>query len=334
MSHKNPFLAAFFAVALEAMSSSAAGALPVKEIQVTGPRITLSEVVPTVPASVATADLGPAPAPGGSRVVTQEELRTAATGASAKVIASLPAAVRVVRKMKKLTAADVERETRKAVIAAGLRRGVAIAAVRAPKSSDVAEGFTTIVASVPKPPRRTGRVPTTATLTFQRGTEILARIAVPIDLDLSAEAAVPDIAKGAAVTVTVKSGLVEISASALAGADADVGEDLPVTLRPSGKILRATLVAPGKAVIAAPTSAPSVTDTPASTLPTAAPSVAPPAPSIPAPATLSSLPPAVSVPPPAAPPSVPPVSKRLSKRPTARPSTPSPSPSIAPGGST
>ena len=100
---RHPVLTAFFVVALEAMSTAASGAQPVKEIQVTGPRVTLAEIVPSAPASVATADLGPAPAPGGSRFVTQEELRTAASGAPAKVIAALPAAVRVVRKMKKLT---------------------------------------------------------------------------------------------------------------------------------------------------------------------------------------------------------------------------------------
>lgn len=332
---RHPVFTAFFVVALEAMSTAASGAQPVKEIQVTGPRVTLAEIVPSAPASVATADLGPAPAPGGSRFVTQEELRTAASGAPAKVIAALPAAVRVVRKMKKLTAADVERETRKAVVAAGLRKGISIAAVRAPRSSDVAEGFTSITASIPKPPRRTGRIPTTATVTFQRGTEILARLAVPIDLDLTADAAIPDVAKGGALTVTVKSGLVEISASALAGADADIGEDLPVTLRPSGKILRATLVAPGKAVLLAPSAAPSATDAtaPAATAP-AAPSAAP---SIPAPPVITSPPPpTVSVPPPATP-STPPVSKRLSNRPSVRPSAAPPAPpapSVAPGGST
>ncbi len=256
MSQRRSILAAFFAVALQVAASPATGATPVKEVQVMGPRVHLIDVVPTAPAAFATADLGPAPAPGGSRFVTQEELRTAAAGASAKVIASLPPAIRVVRKMRKLTAVDLERETRKAILATGLRRGVTIAAVRAPKSSEIADGWTSITASVPKPPRRAGRVPTTAALTFSRGAEILARLAVPIDLDLAAEAAIPDIAKGAALAVTVKMGLVEITAAALAAADADIGEELLVTLRPSGRVLRAVLIAPGKALIATPSSAP------------------------------------------------------------------------------
>ncbi len=305
MSHRRSILAAFFAVALQVAASPAAGATPVKEVQVVGPRVHLIDVVPTAPAAVATADLGPAPAPGGSRFVTQEELRTAAAGAGAKVIAALPAAIRVVRKMRKLTAVEVERETRKAVLATGLRRGVTIAAVRAPKSSEIADGWTSITASVPKPPRRAGRVPTTAALTFSRGAEILARLAVPIDLDLAAEAAIPDIAKGAALTVTVKAGLVEISAAALAAADADIGEELLVTLRPSGRVLRAVLTAPGKAVIAAASSASSSPAAPAPAAPAPIAPSAPVAPSAPAPiapsaptAPASSAPIVASTPPP------------------------------------
>ena len=275
MSQRRSILAAFFAVALQVAASPATGATPVKEVQVMGPRVHLIDVVPTAPAAFATADLGPAPAPGGSRFVTQEELRTAAAGASAKVIASLPPAIRVVRKMRKLTAVDLERETRKAILATGLRRGVTIAAVRAPKSSEIADGWTSITASVPKPPRRAGRVPTTAALTFSRGAEILARLAVPIDLDLAAEAAIPDIAKGAALAVTVKMGLVEITAAALAAADADIGEELLVTLRPSGRVLRAVLIAPGKALIATPSSAPAPAAPAAPVAPSASAPIAP-----------------------------------------------------------
>ena len=294
MSQRRLILSAFFAVALEIASSPARGAAPVKEVQVVGPRVHLVDVVPTAPAAFASADLGPAPAPGGSRIVTQEELRTAAAGAGAKVIASLPSLVKVTRKMKKLSAADVDKETRKAILAVGLRRGVSIAAVRAPKTSEVADGYTTITASMPKPPRKTGRVPTTCALTFSRGTEVLARLSIPVDLDLAAEAAVPDTAKGAAVVVTVKSGLVEISAAAFAAIDADVGEEILVNLRPSGKQLRAILIAPGKAEV---NTAPSPSSAPPPAASAPAPSIPPPAPPAPV---VTMPPPSPSAPPPSA----------------------------------
>lgn len=259
-------LAAF--AALAGTVPAGAGA-PVKEVPVVGPRVLLADVVPAAPASVASVDLGPAPAPGGSRFVTQDELKKAAAGAGAKVLAALPAAVRVVRKMKHLTAADIDRETRKAVATAGLRKGVTLQGVRAPKSADVAEGWTSVTAEVPKPPRRTGKLPTTATLTFSRGTEVLARLAVPIDLDLSAQAAIPDIAKGGALTITVRAGLVEISAAAMASADADIGDELMVTLRPSGRILRAVLVGPDRALLVAASQSAS-SDAPAPSAPSPA----------------------------------------------------------------
>lgn len=321
MSHRL-ILSTFFAVALEIASSPARGAAPVKEVQVVGPRVHLADVVPTVPAAVASADLGPAPAPGGSRFVTQDELRSAAAGAGAKVIASLPATVKVTRKMKKLTAAEVDKETRKAILAVGLRRGVTIAAVRAPKLSEVADGWTAVTASMPKPPRKTGRVPTTCALTFSRGTEVLARLAIPVDLDLAAEAAIPDTAKGAAVVVTVKSGLVEISAAALAAIDADVGEEILVNLRPSGKQLRAILIAPGKAEVNTTPVAPSAPIAPAApSVPDATPS----APSVPSATTSSASAAAPSIPAPK--PSAPPPVVTI---PPPSPSTPPPSASSSP----
>jgi hypothetical protein len=173
--------------------------------------------------------------------VTRDELAKAAADAGAPRSLRLPSSVRVVRRMKKLGAPEIERLVRGA-LASAMPRGASLAAVRAPSRLDVADGWDGVAAELPKPPKRTGALPTTALVTFSKGGEILARASVPVDLVLSAEAAVSDVARGAPITLVTRRGLVEVSVSALAGADADVGAVLPVTVRPSGRVIRARLV--------------------------------------------------------------------------------------------
>jgi hypothetical protein len=48
--------------------------------------------------------------------------------------------------------------------------------------------------------------------------------------------------RGGALTLVVRRGLVEVTSAAVAGADADIGNILQVTLRPSGRTVRARLV--------------------------------------------------------------------------------------------
>jgi flagella basal body P-ring formation protein FlgA len=129
-----------------------------------------------------------------------------------------------------------------------LPRGAALRDVRPPQSVTVPAGWTAVSVELARPPRRVGPFSATAYLDLRRGDELIARVPVRVDLTLSAEAATPDLARGAAVTLVVRHGLVEVRASGSATADADVGETLPVMLRPSGRIIRARLIEPALAV--------------------------------------------------------------------------------------
>ncbi len=89
-----------------------------------------------------------------------------------------------------------------------------------------------------------------------RGQRALLRLSVydengvPADgtVTLSAEAAVWDCSAKDTITVVVKKGSVEISAPATAGADADIGDQLQVTVKAAGRVLQARLVAKDRAV--------------------------------------------------------------------------------------
>ncbi len=225
-----------------ALSGGLAFAGPPTRVEVSGLRVRVGDVIRNAPAEAADVDLGPSPAAGGSRLIDREQILSALRAHGETSGLRVPEAVRVVRRVTSLTPGDLDRMVRDALPAARLPRGATIAAVRAPRSVDVPSGWSAVSADIPRPPRRAGSFATTAVVTLRAGEEIVARITVPVELALSAEAATPDLVRGATVTLLVRQGLVEVRASGNAGADANVGEPVPVVLRPSGRVLRARLI--------------------------------------------------------------------------------------------
>jgi hypothetical protein len=122
-----------------------------------------------------------------------------------------------------------------------LAKGTSIGAIHG-SAVDVPAGFDHVTAELPAPTRRAGSVNVVATVSFYSDSEIAARITVPVELLVSAEALVPDVAKGATITLVVQRGLVEVSIPGTAAADGDLGGVLPVMLKPSGRIVRARIV--------------------------------------------------------------------------------------------
>lgn len=226
---------------LLAIARPAAASPPVR-VAVAGPRVRVGDVLPDAPPDAAAVDLGPAPAVGGTRLIEREAILRALRERQATEPARIPESVRVSRRTRTLSPAEVERLVRDALPPGRLPRGAALTAVRPPRALEVPAGWSAVTAELPRAPRRAGPFAATAYVSFLLDGDTLARVPVPVELTLPAEAAAPDLARGAAVTLVVRRGLVEVRASASAGADADVGDTLPVVLRPAGRVLRARLV--------------------------------------------------------------------------------------------
>lgn len=220
----------------------------VRRVEVTGPRLTLGDLVSGL-GELGAADIGPSPAPGVVRLITREEIATLLDAQQIQGARPLPEAVRVSRKIDVLAAERLRELAADAIVASGLRRGVRLRTVSPPGGVKVATGWQAVTATVPKPPRHEGEWSTTVILAFDAGGQRVARVALPAVFDVSAEGARPDLGKGEPVTLIVRSGLVEIAARAVAGDNADVGDTFPVTLRPSGKVVRARLVARDRALL-------------------------------------------------------------------------------------
>jgi hypothetical protein len=219
----------------------------VRRVEIAAARIKLADIVPELAAI--DLDLGPAPAPGTSRIVTREDIQQALKEQRVEGVGNLPHAVRVSRKMETIEPERMRALSTAAIDGSGLRRGVRLKSLQPPASIKVASGWETVSALVPKSPRRAGEWSTTVMVAFDGGGQRLARVAVAAVFDVSAEGAAPDVSKGAAITLVVKTGLVEISTKAVANDNADVGDTLPVMLRPSGKVVRAKLIAKDRALL-------------------------------------------------------------------------------------
>jgi hypothetical protein len=222
------------------------GAAPeIRTVEIDGLRVRLGDLVSGLPPDVASVDLGPAPPPGATRLVARDEL-VAALPAEQRGRPT-PAAVRIVRKMRRLGAAELERLAVGALARSGLPRGVSVTAVRPPPSAVVPVGFDRVEVALGRPPRREGSWSTVVPLELFVGAEEIARVPLQLQLRLGAEAARPDVPHGTALTLVVVRGGVEVSTAAVAGADADVGDVVTVSVRATGKVVRARIVAPDRA---------------------------------------------------------------------------------------
>lgn len=224
------------------MGGSIALAGPPTRVEVSGLRVRVGDVLRDAPASVAEVDLGPAPSVGGSRVINREQIRLAVESREHAGVLRFPECVRVFRRMSSLTPRDLDRLVRDALPPARMPRGATLSAVRAPRSMELPAGWDAVSAELPRMPRRSGTFLTAVALTLRVGSDVIARVSVPVELSLAAEAALPEVARGAGLTLLVRQGLVEVRVGANAAADADVGDTFPVVLRPSGRVLRARLL--------------------------------------------------------------------------------------------
>ena len=232
------------AIALCALLAAAdARAAAPRDVTITATRVHVGDVLDGTDADVAAVDIGPSPTAGASRVITRAEIVAAVSAKQLAAPAAVPDAVRVVRKAKRLSPADLESIVRAAVAAKPLGRGVRLDAVRAEHPIDVPDGWGRVDVDVPRAPKRVGSFPTTVIASFFTGDgEVTARVPVPIELAVSADGAGYDVERGSAVTLVVRRGYVEVRAAAVTTTDADVGDPVQVQLRGSGRVLRARLL--------------------------------------------------------------------------------------------
>jgi hypothetical protein len=204
-------------------------------VEIVGPRVRASALI----AGAGDVDLGPTPPIGSTRLLDRAEIERAFAEAAVPPPAKIPKAVRVTRRTRRLAAADVAQAVRVSLAETKLARGASLVSVAAMPAEVPAE-MKRVTVQMPILPRKAGIVSVHAPIAFldDAGVTVHAAVAT-LKLSLPPEAAFADINKGGPISLVIKKGLVEVTAAAVAGSDADIGTVLPVTVKPSGRVIRA-----------------------------------------------------------------------------------------------
>lgn len=213
-------------------------------VEVKGPRVHSKDLFPGLGASsAAEVDLGPTPPIGTTRVIDKEEIEKAFRDAKLTPPSKIPAHVRVSRKARKLSANDVDGAVKAALATQRLPRGATLVKVRS-SATEVSDDYDHVSVDLPAVPHRAGPMTVQATVSFlgADGGAPIHRSLVPLDISLPPEAAFPDVARGAAIALVIRRGLVEVSVPGVAAMDSDIGSVVMVTLKPSGRVVRARVL--------------------------------------------------------------------------------------------
>lgn len=227
-------------------AASPAPAEPQKTVD--GPSLKLGDLV-EVSAELHEFELGPAPAPGQSRLVSKDELsrRLAEGGVDSKTV-KLPSAIRVTRSARHLSAGDLVKSAAP-VLAARLPHGARVVSLTASKGATVAKNVEVTGIRIPKLPRRVGQH--TLTLTAELGEQgtISHRLPLRAVITLDENAAKPPVQRGARLDLLIEQGAVRVGASAIALADADVGEVTTFKVEATKKVVRGRVLAANRAMV-------------------------------------------------------------------------------------
>ena len=235
---------ALFALAAPALAE------PVRTLE--GSRIRLGELADTSDPELKALDLGPAPPPGSSRLISREdvlrELRN--QGFEQKKLA-FPPVLRVVSASRRYSPNELSALLLPEVNAA-LPHGVTLKDLKVPHGLVTSPRVSVGRIKLPKLARRAGPVDVTVVAELTQDGEVVTRVAVGLALDVSEQAAAPLIDKGARVDLVILTGSARISARAVALEPADIGEVASFKVSTTQRVLRARLESRTQAQVVSP----------------------------------------------------------------------------------
>jgi hypothetical protein len=202
------------------------------------PRIRLGDVVPSVPVSVASDDLGPAPPPGGSRLLSFLELNRILRKHG--LSPSLTESVRVVRAMRERNSDQLQAwfgpEIERAMPA-----GASLVRMETPRTLRVAPSATVVAVRIGKLPRREGLVQTSAFVELSSGDASVQRVSLALTLRLDATASRVAVSMGTPLILTISTGRTDVTALGVAASPGEVGDTVPCRVLRTNRILLARI---------------------------------------------------------------------------------------------
>jgi hypothetical protein len=230
---------AFVAILLSLALPLSAGAEPTQSID--HARLLAGDLIKAAPAGVAEIDLGPAPPPGGTRLLNKSEIEQMLRqrGVDPSKLA-IPAQIRIVGAAKRVAPAELVTLITP-VIMAHLPPGVALTKIQPGYDVVVPPNATVGMVEIPRHPRQKGPFRTTANVQMVSDGEIVARIPVPVVLEVSEEAARPDVARGTRIGLVIDRRSLRIMTQASCMLDANIGDVVSVLVVPTNRVVKAKI---------------------------------------------------------------------------------------------
>jgi hypothetical protein len=212
-------------------------------------RLRLADLVPTVPSSMADIDLGPAPPPGGSRLVGRDEMIVAIrrSGAYANTV-RLPVSVRAIGASRRLSSSELT-ALATVEIAKHLRPGVELKKVEDAADLIVSPGAKVDSATVAFIPYQKGEARTTAVVELASDGVTVASVPLTVVVEVLESGAHPDVRRGATVSLVIESPSMRVSAPGTAAVDANVGDLVIFHVAATGRTVRARIASRDEAVV-------------------------------------------------------------------------------------
>jgi len=204
-------------------------------------RLLAGDVVKSAPPGVAEIDLGPAPPPGGNRLLTRNEieLMLRQRGVDTTKL-TIPVSLRIVGSAKRVTPAELTAIITPAIVQR-LPTGVALTKVQPGYDIVVPPSATVGPIEIPRHPRQKGPFRTTANVQMVADGEIVARVPVPIILEVSEEGARPDVARGARIGLVIDRRSLRIMTQGSCLLDANIGDVVSVLVVSTNRVVKAKI---------------------------------------------------------------------------------------------
>jgi hypothetical protein len=198
---------------------------------------------------LATLDLGPAPPPGSSRLLSRAEVedQLRAAGDDAKNL-RMPSALRV-KSAAKRWSADELREAVMPKLMAALPLGLTFKTAKLNRAIVTSPSVLVGEAHFPKFPKRAGEATLTASVDIRQEGATIMRLPVTVVVTVSEAATQPTVSKGARVNLVIQHGPARVTALATALSDTELGETGLFRVNTTQRVLRARISSPDSAQV-------------------------------------------------------------------------------------
>jgi hypothetical protein len=220
-------------------------------LELRGQRILLSDVYPEVQAALASTDLGPAPPPGRSVLLSYADIaiRLRSLGIAASQLNLPKGSVRVESKARVYPPSELEALVRGDVEAA-LPVGTTLVALHVEHDLVLSPNVKVGLVRLGDVRARAGRAKEIAMVELLWGSEIVGRVPVVLDLRVADMPENIPIPRGTVISLIIARGNIEVSVLAETLAAARPGESVMLRAQATKKILNAKLVSPTRAEVA------------------------------------------------------------------------------------